>query len=48
MGWGQRGLQRMLCSENKSPFFVGKWGATKRSDGLISGFESHTLIICQD
>lgn len=30
------------------PLFVGKRGDLKRSGSLISGPESHTLIVCQD
>lgn len=53
MGWGYLGLPRLwgklqLGAENKIPFFVGKQSDLKWSDSLISGFESHTLIICQD
>lgn len=48
MGWGQWGLRRTMRSVNRHPFFVGKCRDTKRPDGLISGFESHTLIVCQD
>lgn len=51
--WGHRGLPRLRRklrpgAENKIPFFVGKCSDLKWSDSLISGFESHTLIVCQD
>lgn len=50
---GHLGLPRLWRKlrpgdENKLPFFVGKCSDLKWSDSLISGFESHTLIICQD
>lgn len=47
---GSPRLRRKLRpgAENKIPFFVGKCSDLKWSDSLISGFESHTLIICQD
>lgn len=53
VGWGHLGLPRLRRklwpgAENKIPFFVGKSSDLKWSDSLISGFESHTLIICQD
>lgn len=52
-GGGHMGLPGLwrklrLGAENKIPFFVGKCSDLKWSDSLISGFESHTLIICQD
>jgi len=53
VGPGHLGLPRLrrklrLGAENKLPFFVGKCSDLKCSDSLISGFESHTLIIRQD
>lgn len=53
VGWGHLGLPRLWRklwpgAENKILSFVGKCGGLKWSDSLISGFERHTLIICQD